>query len=142
MDGKISFIPPFLSSVFTALFTNIVKGQNLSPPKERRSFYPGQTVAEQIAQVSREDPIYGAIVKGIQTGQAQRSFIYSGGDPYTTYAVMTLAQWIRKLITTRPEPKQPAPIKSEQLIGRSGQQFFGPDRTPHDRSSYDFRYQH
>lgn len=49
------------------------------------------TPSQQIEQLSREDPNYGAIVKSIQQGQAARAMIKHGGDPFTTYAVMHLA---------------------------------------------------
>lgn len=88
-----AFIAPTPSSVVSALLTNIVSG-NVPPPVPQTPFKSHASVSDKVQHLSREDPLYGSIVQSIQTGQAQRAMISHGGDPFTTYAVTSLARAI------------------------------------------------
>lgn len=83
-------VVPTVSDFTTAFLVNY---SNPFPPGDTpKPFTPGMTTREKIEQVSREDPIYGSIVKSIESGSAHKSLITSKADPYTGYAAAHLAK--------------------------------------------------
>lgn len=90
-------IIPTPKNFITAILTNLA---NPPPPGiTPKPFSPGSTNREQIDQLSQEDPIYGAIVKSIETGSAAKSLLASGADPYTAFAAAHLARELPTLGT-------------------------------------------
>lgn len=54
------------------------------------------TDRQKIEQLSKEDPLYGAMVKQIEQGTAHKTLIFNGGDPYTGYASAHIAKQVKE----------------------------------------------
>lgn len=81
---------PNPNSFLSAVLTNLA---NPPPPGVKPKPFPvGSTNRQQIDQLSKEDPVYGAIVKSIESGSAAKSLISNGADPYTGFAAAHLAR--------------------------------------------------
>ena len=97
-------VVPNPTSFATAVFTDLINDTPYAG-HEPKPFAPGMTEREKIEQLSREDPLYGSMIKQIETGRAHSQMIFYGADPYTGYAASHLAR----------EAKQQAPGVFQRL---------------------------